>query len=64
MAVHEMAERRVISKPDFIILTGCDEQGLSEDKIAESGVDALLHKPIDMKSLIGVIEEVSQRRRQ
>jgi PAS domain S-box-containing protein len=63
-AVHKMAEMRVISKPYFIILTGWDEQGLSEDKIAESGVDAVIHKPIDMKSLIGVIEEVSQRRRQ
>ena len=41
------AEKRGIAKPPFILLTGWGGQELEKEKITESGVDAVVAKPID-----------------
>jgi CheY-like chemotaxis protein len=52
---------QAVPKPPFIMLTGWDDQQNEHLKISESGVDAVIQKPVDMTKLLGVIQEVLGR---
>ena len=51
---------RSCSKTPFILLTGWGGQSLEDGKIAESGVDAVLEKPIDIQNFFRVIRTLSK----
>ena len=56
--IREICKARGTSAPPFIILTGWEDQASELDKIAESGVDAVIQKPVEITKLNGAIQEV------
>ncbi|MFC1835063.1 PAS domain S-box protein [Thermodesulfobacteriota bacterium] len=56
--IKELCETQGISRPPFIILTGWVGQSALKRKMAESGVDRVLEKPINMHELLEVIRSV------
>jgi two-component system, sensor histidine kinase len=56
--VKEFCKKSGILKPRFILLTGWDDQGHDKEKISESGVDAVIQKPVDMTKLLEIIRDV------
>ncbi len=57
-AIKEISKERGSPKPPFIILTGWDDRGHDEAKCVESGVDAVVQKPLEMTKLVQIIREV------
>lgn len=57
-SVKAMCRERGIGKPPFILLTGWGGQTLEAEKMVESGVDAVLEKPVDVSRLIETIKAV------
>jgi PAS domain S-box-containing protein len=57
-AMWEICEQKGMAKPPFIIVTGWGGQLAEEDKILESGVDAVLEKPVDTRALMEKISEL------
>ncbi len=55
--VAELCEERGMPKPPFILLTGWGDQAKEAEKIADSGVDAVVEKPVDIPGLVQVIKE-------
>jgi CheY-like chemotaxis protein len=49
---------RGIAKTPFILLTGWDEEEPGEEKLSESGVDAVVQKPVDMTTLMQIVQVV------
>jgi len=62
-SVTKIRREKGTAKAAFIILTGWDEQAQEDEKIKESGVDAVVRKPIDITRLMKVIREVMARER-
>jgi CheY-like chemotaxis protein len=62
-AVLSTCQAKEIAKPPFILLTGWGGQELEKDKIAESGTDAVVAKPVDFETLIATIQEIVNRLR-
>jgi len=60
-AVRAICQERGIPKTPFILLTGWDVKAQEQDKIIESGVDAILKKPLDAKNLLADISKVVER---
>jgi len=60
-AIRMICEERGIPKTPFILLTGWGGQALEKDKIIESGVDAIVEKPLHSKKLIATVREVIER---
>lgn len=58
-ALKNSCEGRSCAKTPFVLLTGWGGQSFEESKIAESGVDAVLEKPIDIQKLFRVIRSFS-----
>jgi PAS domain S-box-containing protein len=56
--VRSICRERGIPKTPFILLTGWGGQSLPREKIAESGIDAVLEKPVDNPKLFGMIQKV------
>jgi two-component system cell cycle sensor histidine kinase/response regulator CckA len=56
--VQEVCHERRIPKTPFILLTGWDIKAEEQDKLVESGVDAVLKKPLDTKKLLAHISKV------
>lgn len=50
-----------IPKPPFIILTGWGDQSNGKDSHSESGVDAVVEKPVDILKLLRIIKEVVEK---
>ena len=48
-----------IPKIPFILLTGWGGQSLEQEKLAKSGVDGVMEKPVDVKKLFGMIRKVT-----
>jgi PAS domain S-box-containing protein len=59
----EICRAKGIPKPPFILLTGWGGQVDQVEKIAESGVDAVVEKPMDIPRLLDVVRELVQERR-
>jgi PAS domain S-box-containing protein len=54
-AIIEICRNKAIAKPPFIILTGWADQAHDQRNISDSGVDAIVQKPVDIAKLIEVI---------
>jgi len=61
-AIRTICQEKGIPKTPFILLTGWGGQALEEGKILESGVDAVVEKPLDHKKLMEVITKVVGQR--
>ncbi len=58
--IREVCEQEGVAKPPFVILTGWGDQTSELGMIVESGVDAIVEKPIDLLKLLEVIKEATQ----
>lgn len=59
--IKQSCERSGIPKIPFILLTGWGGQVEEREKIRESGVDAVVEKPVDIPKLLGIIREVLEK---
>ena len=53
-----ICEGKQISKTPFLLLTGWGGQSLEPDRIAESGIDGVLEKPVDIRNLFEMMRKV------
>ncbi|MFH0823970.1 MAG: ATP-binding protein, partial [Pseudomonadota bacterium] len=61
-AVKEICQERGLPKSLFVILTGWTGQGSEEEKMDESGVDAIVQKPIEGTKLLERIGHLMEER--
>jgi len=57
-AIKEWCREKDIPKPRFIILTGWADQAGNREQLEESGVDAVMEKPVEVKRLLEVVMDV------
>jgi two-component system, cell cycle sensor histidine kinase and response regulator CckA len=62
LKITDICRQRGIARPPFILLTGWGEEVAREEKIADSGVDAVVEKPMDILKLLEVVRELVQER--
>jgi two-component system, cell cycle sensor histidine kinase and response regulator CckA len=55
--IREICRERGTAKTPFILLTGWGGQILEKDKIAESGIDVVLEKPVEIAKLLTAVQE-------
>ena len=60
-AIRSICHHRGRPKPPFILLTGWGGQELEKGRIADSGVDAVVEKPVEIATLLKVVRDVSER---
>jgi two-component system cell cycle sensor histidine kinase/response regulator CckA len=60
--IRRLHEERCTPKPPFILLTGWGGQSLDKGKIADSGVDEVMEKPVDVKKLQRLVVEAVRDR--
>jgi two-component system, cell cycle sensor histidine kinase and response regulator CckA len=60
--IKQICEERRVPKVPFILLTGWGGQLDEKTKLEESGVDAVVEKPLDPYRLRSVIEDLGQKR--
>jgi two-component system, cell cycle sensor histidine kinase and response regulator CckA len=60
--IRNICAERHVQKPPFILLTGWGGQAEEETKMEESGVDAVVEKPLDPSRLQSVILELAESR--
>ena len=58
-AIRSVCQEKGITKPPFVLLTGWGGQELEREKIAESGTDAVVAKPIDPAALLATVQEIA-----
>jgi len=59
--IRTICEKNGAAKPPFILLTGWGSQELEKEKIAESGTDAVVSKPIDAAALLATVQDIASR---
>jgi len=59
--VRSTCEERHISKTPFILLTGWGGQKTEVRKIAESGVDAVVEKPINLENILKIVRDLGEK---
>jgi len=59
--IRSLCEERDIPKTPFILLTGWGGQKTEAEKIAESGVDAVVEKPINIGNLREIVRKLGER---
>jgi len=62
-AVKKISAQRGVPRPSFIILTGWGGQEVHAEKIAQSGIDQVIQKPINIPNLLETIKEVIEAKR-
>jgi CheY-like chemotaxis protein len=55
--IRTICEQRGVLKSPFILVTGCGPQISHENRLVESGVDAVVGKPVELGDLLAVITE-------
>jgi CheY-like chemotaxis protein len=60
-SIRATCQERGITKPPFILLTGWGGQELEKEKIAASGTDAVVAKPIDSATVISTVRAIAER---
>jgi len=60
-AIRSACQERGIAKTPFILLTGWGGQELEKEKIAESGIDAVVAKPINSAALLANVQEIARQ---
>jgi signal transduction histidine kinase/ActR/RegA family two-component response regulator len=58
--IKDLCTEKSIPKPCFIILTGWNDQAEADDKMAASGVDVVIQKPVDVANLLQIIRDLVQ----
>ena len=58
-AVKDSCEKRSVAKTPFIMLTGYTEEMELCTNLEERGVDRVVNKPVDIKGLIKLVEELA-----
>jgi len=58
--IRSTCEERSIPKTPFILLTGWGGQKTEAEKIAESGVDAVVEKPINIGNVLKIIQDMAE----
>lgn len=58
--VTSICEERGISKTPFILLTGWGGQKAEAEKITESGVDAVVEKPVNLTNMLEIIRQIME----
>ncbi len=61
--IRAICRDRGIPKPPFILLTAWAGQEIEKEKIARSGVDAVVAKPLNVSNMVRVIGEVVEKSR-
>jgi len=59
--IRTLCEQEGVERPLFVLLTGWGDQELETEKIAESGVDAVIAKPIDSAALLATVQRIARR---
>ncbi len=54
-AIKDVCRRSGVPKPPFVILTGWGDQSAERERISEAGVDEVIEKPVELKTLVSVI---------
>ena len=62
--VKEICEAEGRPKPLFLLLTGWGKNALRDDRIAESGVDAVVAKPVTVRKLLRIIADLMEKRKE
>jgi PAS domain S-box-containing protein len=57
-AIREYCLEKGISKPPFILITGWSGQQNAKDRLAESSVDAVIEKPVELRKLLDVARKI------
>ncbi len=57
-AIKQHCEKHALRKPLFVLLTGWGQTAVHDERIAESGVDAVIKKPISATKLLNVIQKL------
>jgi PAS domain S-box-containing protein len=60
-ALRSISIERGIRKPLFVLLTGYGGQELEKTNISESGVDAVEAKPVDVRTVTEIIQDMASR---
>jgi len=60
-AIVSMCQEKGIAKPPFILLTGWDGREIETQRTVESGVDALITKPVNSAVLLATVQEIADR---
>ena len=55
--IRDYCEEQGLKKPFFVVLTGWGAQDEETEKIAYSGADAVIEKPVDINGLLRLIDE-------
>jgi CheY-like chemotaxis protein len=61
-AIKDYSEKKGIRKPIFILLTGWAGQVHQQNNLSASGVDAIVEKPVDIPTLLTVVQELADMR--
>ena len=59
--IRTICEERKLPKPAFILLTGYSGQVREKERIAESGVNAVVDKPLKAAKLLTAVKEVVEK---
>lgn len=59
--IRSICDERHTPKTPFILLTGWGGQKTEVEKIGESGVDAVVEKPVNIANILTVIREIGER---
>jgi|GEM_PF-1092602 len=62
-AIRAYCEEKGVPRPPFILITGWGGQTEDAERMTESGVDAIVEKPVDMKKLLILIKRVLRETR-
>lgn len=60
--IKEICESKGRPKPFFLLLTGWGKSAMRDDRIAESGVDAVIAKPITVKKLLRIVGDLMEKK--
>ncbi|MFC1835767.1 response regulator [Thermodesulfobacteriota bacterium] len=61
-AIRDSCREPGVEKPRFISITGWGDQAVKTEKMEESGVDAVVEKPVLIPKLLGLIDELMKPR--
>jgi len=56
--IRAICEGRGIKKTEFMLLTGWGGQKAEMEKMAESGVDVIIEKPLNIENMLKAVREV------
>ncbi|MBM3302105.1 MAG: response regulator, partial [Deltaproteobacteria bacterium] len=61
-SIGRLCEQKSAPRPTFILFTAWGDQAADKEKMAESGVDAIIEKPVEIPALLGLVRTISNQR--